>query len=111
MNESVRDLHKRLGKTVAELSKRLGTVTTTEEAEAILREMEEVNFRVTVAGRLLFAETTASLNERIDRVLGAADDVDAEIESLEKVRDVVRAVGSYLGTVDKVLDALKQRIL
>lgn len=107
MNEQIRALHKRLGKTVQALSKRLGKASDPEEAEAILREMEEVNFRVMMAGRLLFRRTTARIDGQIDRILDSADEVDDAIRSFEKTKDLIRATGKLLAAVDKALDATK----
>ena len=60
MNKEIKKLHQQLIKTHKELSLRLGKTSDIDEADAILREMEEVNFRVMMAGRLLFKETTIS---------------------------------------------------
>ena len=107
MNEQIRKLHKRLGKTVQALSTRLGKATDPDEAEAILREMEEVNFRVMMAGRLLFRRTTARIDGQIDRILESADQVDDAIRSFEERKELIRATGKLLTLVDKALDAAK----
>lgn len=107
MNSHIKKLHKQLMKTHQQLSRRLGKVADLQEAEAILLEMEEVNFRVIVAGRLLFQQTTTQINTRIDEVLAAGAEVDAAIKDLERINDVIKGVGKFLTLVDKALDAAK----
>ena len=107
MNSDIRKLHKSLGNTVQALSKRLGRTSDPEQAEAILREMEEVNFRVMMAGRLLFRQTTARIDQRINELVAANAEVNDTIKRIEKIRDLVKAVGKFLTNVDKVLDAVK----
>lgn len=107
MNTQIKKLHRSLGKTVQELSERLGRTSDPDEAEAILREMEEVNFRVMMAGRLLFRMTTARIDQRIDDVVAASAQVDDTIKRIEKTKDLVKTVSKFLTTVDKVLDAIK----
>ena len=107
MNPQLRRLHRRLGKTVQALSTRLGKASDPDEAEAILREMEEVNFRVMMAGRLLFRRTTARIDGQIDRILDSADEVDAAIRSIEETKELIRTTGKFLAAVDKALDAAK----
>lgn len=106
-NTKIQELHETLVRTVRKLSQRLGRTSDPEDAEAILREMEEVNFRVMMAGRLLFRETTAHIDRRIDTVLEASTEVDDAIRRIERTREVVKAVGKFLTNVDKVLDAVK----
>lgn len=107
MNTQIQKLHSSLGETVQELSKRLGLTSDPEEAEAILREMEEVHFRVMMAGRLLFRQTTARIDQRIDDLVAASAEVDDEIKRIKKTKELVKAVGKFLTNVDKVLDAIK----
>lgn len=107
MNNDIRKLHKSLGNTVQALSTRLGRTSDPDEAEAILREMEEVNFRVMMAGRLLFRQTTARIDQRINDLVVANAEVNDTIKRIEKIRDLVKAVGKFLTNVDKVLDAVK----
>ena len=106
-NKKIESLHKRLIRTVGKLAKRLAKTSDPAEAEAILREMEEVNFRVMMAGRLLFKETTDAIDRRVDDVIAGAGEVDEAIEELETAKKVIRAVGKFLTAVDKVLDAAK----
>ncbi|MEZ6242340.1 MAG: hypothetical protein R3B57_04785 [Phycisphaerales bacterium] len=107
MNPEIKKLHKSLIKTHQELSKRLGRTADPDEAEAILREMSEVNFRAMMAGQLLFKQTTIAVNEKIGAVLKASAAVDQSIRDLETIRDVVKGIGKFLTLVDKALDAAK----
>jgi hypothetical protein len=77
-NNQIWKLHKSLGRTVQNLSKRLGKTSDLEEAEEILREIEEVNFRTMMAGRLLFKRTTENLNKKIDDLVDTNAKVDGE---------------------------------
>lgn len=107
MNSEILKLHQQLTELHRSLAKRLGKTTDANEAESILREMEEVNFRVMMAGRLLFKETTSAIDGRISTVIEAGTDLDRAIKEIEKVKGLVTAVGKFLSLVDKALDAIK----
>lgn len=107
MNSEIKKLHAQLIANHQNLAKRLGKTKDQEEAEAILREMEELNFRVMMAGRALFAETTAALDRRIATVIDASADLDDSIKNIAKIKDLIKAVGKFLTLADKALDALK----
>jgi phosphoribosylanthranilate isomerase len=107
MNSEIWNLHRQLMSTHQALAARLGKTTDPAEAEAVLREMEEVNFRVMMAGRLLFQETTQAMDGRIHSVVDAGAGLDASIKNLEKVKDLIKSVSGFLTLVDRVLDALK----
>jgi hypothetical protein len=77
-----------------------------EEAETILREMEDVNFRVMKTGNLLFRQTTDHIDKRIDDLVAANAEVDKAIKSVEKTKDIIGAIGKYLAKVDNVLSAI-----
>ena len=107
INSQISELHKSIGLTGQSLSNRLGKTTDLGEAEDILREIEEVNFRTMMAGRLLFKRTTESLNKNIDDLIEANIKINEEIKTLEKTKDVIKTVGKFLGKVDSVLDKVK----
>ena len=107
MNSEIGKLHQQLIATHMILAERLGRTIDPDEAEAILREMEELNFRVMMAGRLLFKETTAAIDKQLGTVIEAAADLDKAIGEIEKVKKLIMAVGKFLTLVDKVLDAIK----
>jgi hypothetical protein len=106
-NDRIKQLHKTLGNTVQELSDRLGGTRNVEEAEALLREIEEVNFRLMMVGRLLFSRTTASIDKQIDSLVAANAEVEKAIKEIEKIKDIISAVGKFLGKVDQVIGAIK----
>lgn len=107
MNGDIRQLQQSLVTRHQSLSTLLGNTTNPTDAQAILLEMQEVNFRVMVSGSLLFKQTTAAMDTRIEGVLAASADLDAALKTLTRVNDIVRATSQFLGQVDKVLDAIK----
>jgi pentatricopeptide repeat protein len=107
MNEEIKKLHGRLIANHRSLAKRLGKTKDHDEAEAILREMEELNFRVMMAGHLLFKETTEALDSQVAIIIDASADLDQAIKDIEKVKDLIKAIGKFLTLADKALDALK----
>jgi hypothetical protein len=108
MNSEIKKLHDQLISMHQSLARRLGTTSDLDEAEAILREMEELNFRVMMAGRLLFKETTATIDDGIGSIIAASADVEKAIKSVARVKDLIKTVGQFLGVVDKTLDLIKQ---
>jgi hypothetical protein len=107
MNDDIRKLQQTLVKRHQSLSKQLGKTTNPADAQAILLEMQEVNFRVMVAGSLLFKQTSAALDTRIEGVIQASADLDKSLKQLDRINDIIRATSQFLGLVDKVLDAIK----
>lgn len=107
MNGDIRKLQQSLVEQHQSLSTLLGNTTNPADAQALLLEMQEVNFRVMVSGSLLFKQTTAAMDTRIEGVLAASADLDAALKTLTRVDDIVRATSQFLGQVDKVLDAIK----
>lgn len=107
MNSKIKKLHRQLIKTHHNLAMRLGRTLDPEEAEALLREMDELNFRVMMAGRLLFKATTESIDAGIEGILEASADVDQSIKNIAQVRTLVSTVGTFLGLVDDALDLIK----
>lgn len=88
-------------------SRKVGKTSDLKEAEEILREIEKVNFRTMMAGRLLFKRITESINKKIDDLNDSNSKVDDEIKKLEKTRDVVKSTNKLLGSVDSVLAKIK----
>lgn len=107
MNASIKGLHEELIRTHQALAERLGKVADQKDAEAVLTEMEEVNFRIMVAGRLLFKEISAAIETQIETVIDAAADVEKSIKQIAKLKDLLKAVARFLSIVDKVLDKVK----
>jgi len=107
MNESMRELQKLLAGRVQQLSKRLDEVTEAADAETILREMQEFNHRVTLAGQMLFREQSQELDELVEKVRKAKSKVDSAIREIEKLREAVATVSDFLALVDEAIDLAK----
>ena|SRR2546425_6273807 len=107
MNESLRELQKLLAGRVQQLSKTLDDVTKPEEAEAILREMQEFNHRVTIVGQLLFREESEDLDELIEKVRKAKSKVDSAIAEIEELRSSLDVICDFLALVDEAVDLAK----
>lgn len=107
MNSEISRLHQQLIQFHRNLAMRLGQTGDQGDAEAILREMDEVNFRVMMVGRLAFKETTDAMNARIAGVITASNELDQAIKEVEKIADLLKAVGKFLAIADKVIDAIK----
>ncbi|MCY1431114.1 hypothetical protein D9M71_470760 [compost metagenome] len=107
MNLEIKKLHQQLIETHQSLAKRLGNTSDPDEAEDILREMEELNFRLMMSGRLLFKRTTATIDRRIGTVIEASTDLDEAIKHIAQVKELVKAVGKFLTLVDRALDVIK----
>lgn len=107
MNDGIRQLNQSLIAQHRALSKKLGKTTDMASAQAILLEMQEVNFRVMISGSLLFKQTTASIDTRIQGVIEAGDELEKSLKQLKQINDIIQATSKFLGLVDKVLDAIK----
>ena len=107
INSETKQLHDNLIAQHQALSDRLATVTSADDAEAIVREMQEINFRVMISGGLLFKQTTAQIDDNLQSVVAAGTDLKTAIAQADKVRDIIKATSKYLGLVDKVLDRIK----
>lgn len=107
INSETKQLHDNLIAQHQALSDRLATVTSADDADAIVREMQEINFRVMMSGGLLFKQTTAQIDDNLQGVIAAGTDLKTAIAQADKVRDIIKATSKYLGLVDKVLDRIK----
>jgi phosphoribosylanthranilate isomerase len=107
MNSEIKKLHQQLIGIHQNLAERVGKTSDQNEAEAILREMDEVNHRLMIAGRLLFKESTEKIEKHIGLVIDASADLAQAIKDNAKVKDLIKKVGKFLGFVDKALDAIK----
>lgn len=107
INSETKQLHDNLIAQHQALSDRLATVTSADDAEALVREMQEINFRVMISGGLLFKQTTAQIDDNLQSVIAAGTDLKTAIAQADKVRDIIKATSKYLGLVDKVLDRIK----
>jgi hypothetical protein len=107
MNESLRELQKQLAGRVQQLSKKLDDVTTSEEAEAVIHEMQEFNHRVTLVGQLLFREESTELDELVAKVLKAKAKVDAAIRKIGKLKEALDTISDFLALTDEAIDLAK----
>lgn len=107
INNETKQLHDNLIAQHQALSDRLSTVTSADDADAIVREMQEINFRVMISGGLLFKQTTAQIDDNLQSVIAAGTDLNASIAQADKIRDIIKATSKYLSLVDKVLDRIK----
>jgi hypothetical protein len=107
INTETKQLHDTLIAQHQALSDRLSTVTSADDADAIVREMQEINFRVMISGSLLFKQTTAQIDDTLQSVVAASADLKTAITQADKIRDLIKATSKFLGLVDKVLDRIK----
>ena len=68
MNNSMLELHQVLAGTMAGLSRKMDTVEGAAQAQAVVREMQEVNHRLMLAGQFLFSQETAALAAGVKKV-------------------------------------------
>ena len=106
-NESMRRLQSTLVAQLDALDKSLDDVTDPEKARAIVREMQEVNHRIGLAGGLLFAAQAARLDKKVAQIDAATQKVSDAIEKLENVKAFVKAFSDFLGLVDEAIDLAK----
>jgi len=107
MNDGIRQLNQSLIAQHRALSRKLGKTTDMASAQAILLEMQEINFRVMISGSLLFKQTTAAIDVRIQGVIEASNELEKSLKQLRRINDILQATSKFLGLVDKVLDAIK----
>jgi hypothetical protein len=107
MNDTIAALHTKLIKMANALSVKLSKATDADEAESLLTEIEEVNHRVVVAGRLLFHASTQDIDNQLAAVAGACDELTKSIKEIKAITKVIKDVGKFLTLVDKGLDLLK----
>jgi len=107
MNTEIKNLHSSLILIHQALAKRLGDTTSIDEANAILTEMDEVNFRVMIAGSMLFKDTTEKMDDELRIVIDARGDLEASIKQTQQIKQVIKGIGQFLTIVDRALDLLK----
>lgn len=107
VNTGIKALHDDLMAQHKRLSDRLAVTTSADDAEAIVREMQEINFRVMMSGSLLFKQTTAAIDTQLQGVVDASADLEKAIAQADRIKSLIKAVSKFLGLVDKVLDTIK----
>lgn len=107
MNASLKELQKTLLGRVQALSLQLDGAKTAKEADAIVREMQEFNHRVTLTGQLLFREQSEELERKVAKVTAAKADVDKAIRTIASARRGVLTLTKFLHLVDEAIDLAK----
>ena len=106
-NTDLNDLHDTLVALSSELAQQVGLAPDSATAQALVRELDEVNHRVTLVGNLLFAKQTTAITNAMNKVRAAQSDVDAAIKDINNLIALVKGVTAFLGLVDKVIDTAK----
>lgn len=107
INTGVKGLHKALIAQQDALMERLGKVQSADEADALVREMHEINFRLMNCGSLLFKQTGAQIDTEVASVIASTSDLESAIATANKIAAVIKSVSKFLGAVDKVLGKIK----
>lgn len=107
LNNNLKALHRALIKQQRVVLNKVSQARTSDEADALIREMHEINFRVMICGSLLFKQTSAALDANLTTVVDATDQLEAAIKSADTIAAVIRSTSKLLGLVDKVLDLVK----
>jgi hypothetical protein len=81
------------------------------EVDALLREIQEVFHRATLIGSLLFATTTTAATARVQQVREGTDSLRRDIQNIDTVKNVLKAITSILTSVDRVIDLVKGFLL
>jgi hypothetical protein len=106
-NPSMRALQSALVTKLQQLHDSLDDVTDAARADAILREMQEVNHRIALTGSLLFAAQAKELDDKVTEVEKAVKKVNKAIKKLENLTAFVKAFSAFLGLVDEAIDLAK----
>jgi hypothetical protein len=106
-NESMRELQSALVRQFKKLHDSLDQVTDAERAQAIVREMQEVNHRIALTGSLLFAAESKALADKVANVGKATRKVNAAISNLKNLTAFLGAMSEFLALVDEIIDLAK----
>jgi len=107
MNESMRILQGVLMRQLRKLHDKLDDVTDADVAEAIVREMQEVNHRIALTGSLLFSAQAAELDARVSAIDKATSRVNRAIADIQNLQAFLGAISEFLGLVDEAIDLAK----
>lgn len=107
LNKYLKELQRALLKQQDVLLSRIYKAANPVEADALMREMHEINFRVMVCGSLLFQQTTNELETGLADVINATKQLEQAIKAAQNVTAVIQATSKLLGLVDEVLDLVK----
>jgi uncharacterized protein YydD (DUF2326 family) len=107
INTDLQDLHDSLIQRVGELARAIGDAPDSDTVDAIVREISEVNHRVTLVGNLLFTQQTQRISDQMQKVRDATADLQKAIEGVDDITRFVKGVTAFLVLVDKVIDTAK----
>jgi len=110
-NDSIRELQSTLMDTLRKLDAKLDNVTDPDLAEQIVREMQEVSHRITLAGSLLFAAQAQELDDKVAGVTKGTKKVNAAIIKIKNVTAFLSAMSEFLALVDDAIDLAKTLML
>ena len=106
-NEEIRTLIAELARRAKQLQLALDGARSHEDALALVRELQEVNHRLTIAGSLLFAAQSKELAAKVAIVKTASSRAAKSLRAIENARDAMRALTEFLSLVDEALDLAK----
>jgi hypothetical protein len=106
-NDSMRNLQSTLMGVLKQLHDSLDNVTDPDRAQAIVREMQEVNHRIALVGSLLFAAQARELDDKVAEVRKGTRAVNAAIANLKNFTEFLGAMSDFLGLVDQAIDLAK----
>lgn len=106
-NSDLQSLQDTLVSTVASLNTALGAAPDANTAEAIIREMGEVNHRVNTVGSLLFTQESDKIATSVQAVTKATQSLQNSIKQISSITDFLNTITSFLTLVDKAIDTAK----
>ncbi len=106
-NDSMRELQSTLMRVLEKLHDSLDNITDADRAQAIVREMQEVNHRVALVGGLLFATEAKELDNKVAEVRKATTKVNGAIADFKNLQAALGAISDFLGLVDQAIDLAK----
>jgi len=109
-NPSLVEVQNALGDLADSLKAAKAKIKDPDKLTAINHELIEVNHRITMVGALIFHQQTAALTAAVKKVAAARQDVEDEIQKLDKLKVFVETVARFLGLVDEVIALAKVAI-
>jgi ABC-type cobalamin transport system ATPase subunit len=86
---------------------KVGETTEEEIARALLREAQEVLFRINVTQNLALESCAKDLSEQVSRVKRADQRLTDDLQLVTNAATVIRSVTGYLTEIDETIDFLK----
>lgn len=106
-NKDLDELHKLLGRTLDELVRQQEASNNPDTIRALAREIREVAFRIGMVQNLLFKQQTAKITAAVAKVDAAKKELADAIADIDRLNNFIKAISSFLGLVDKVIDLAK----